>query len=166
MTPSRQGRSCGRAAAAVVVGRPETKGTPENPRGIPVFAWKGESLEEYWWCTAEALRWPDNSGPAQIVDDGGDATLFVHKTLEFETAGKVPAFNPASDPGLGGLPLPEYIPNSHYTWSDGSGEIPTLLAQKVSNAPLIHSLSRQFPSASWHCISTFLRLEPFVREEA
>src|SRR5215467_1544781 len=93
------------AAAAVVVGRPETKGTPQNPRGIPVFAWKGESLEEYWWCTAEALRWPDNSGPAQIVDDGGDATLFVHKALEFETAGKVPAFNPASDPEEWGVIL-------------------------------------------------------------
>src|SRR5262247_2378689 len=72
------------AAAAVVVGRPETGGTSENPRGIPVFAWKGETLEEYWWCTAEALRWPNNSGPVQIVDDGGDATLYVHKTLEFE----------------------------------------------------------------------------------
>src|SRR5438876_5954249 len=93
------------AAAAVVVGRPETGGTPENPRGIPVFAWKGETLEEYWWCTAEALRWPDNSGPAQIVDDGGDATLFVHKVLEFETAGKIPAFNPASDPEEWGVIL-------------------------------------------------------------
>src|SRR5437763_16022456 len=77
------------AAAAVVVGRPETKGTPANPRGIPVFAWKGEDLQEYWWCTAEALRWPDNSGPVQIVDDGGDATLFAHNALEFDTAGKV-----------------------------------------------------------------------------
>src|SRR6516162_7703686 len=93
------------AAAAVVVGRPETKGTPENPRGIPVFAWKGEDLEEYWWCTAEALRWPDNSGPVQIVDDGGDATLFIHKALEFETAGKVPAFNAASDPEEWGVIL-------------------------------------------------------------
>src|SRR5499426_1805323 len=93
------------AAAAVVVGRPETGGTPENPRGIPVFAWKGESLEEYWWCTVEALRWPDNSGPVQIVDDGGDATLFVHKALEYETAGKVPAFNPASDPEEWGVIL-------------------------------------------------------------
>src|SRR5881275_3008412 len=93
------------AAAAVVVGRAETNGTPDNPRGIPVFAWKGESLEEYWWCTAEALRWPDNSGPTQIVDDGGDATLFVHKALEFETAGKVPAFNPASDPEEWGVIL-------------------------------------------------------------
>jgi adenosylhomocysteinase len=93
------------AAAAVVVGRPETGGTPANPRGIPVFAWKGETLEEYWWCTAEALRWPDNSGPVQIVDDGGDATLFVHKALEFAVAGKVPAFNPATDPEEWGVVL-------------------------------------------------------------
>src|SRR5436853_565618 len=93
------------AAAASVVRMPETKGTPENPRGIPVFAWKGESLEEYWWCTAEALRWPDNSGPTQIVDDGGDATLFVHKALEFEAAGKVPAFNPKTDPEEWGIIL-------------------------------------------------------------
>src|SRR5213083_3412557 len=86
------------AAAAVVVGRPETNGTSANPRGIPVFAWKGENLDEYWWCTAEALRWPDGSGPKQIVDDGGDATLFVHKAAEFEAAGRVPAFNPNADP--------------------------------------------------------------------
>src|SRR6476646_8884161 len=77
------------AAAAVVVGRPETGGTPANPKGTPVYAWKGETLDEYWWCTSEALRWPDTSGPALIVDDGGDATLFVHKALEFESAGKV-----------------------------------------------------------------------------
>src|SRR6059058_5077814 len=74
------------AAAAVVVGRPETGGTPEKPRGIPVFAWKGETLEEYWWCTSQALVWPDGSGPTLIVDDGGDATLFVHKAHEFEQA--------------------------------------------------------------------------------
>src|SRR5436189_1902102 len=93
------------AAAAVVVGRPETGGTAKDPKGTPVFAWKGETLEEYWWCTAEALRWPDNSGPVQIVDDGGDATLYVHKALEFETAGKVPAFNAASDPEEWGVIL-------------------------------------------------------------
>src|SRR5213082_2408420 len=86
------------AAAAVVVGRPETGGTISEPKGIPVFAWKGETLEEYWWCTTEALRWPDNSGPVQIVDDGGDATLFVHKAAEFEAAGRIPAFNPNTDP--------------------------------------------------------------------
>jgi adenosylhomocysteinase len=93
------------AAAAVVVGRPETGGTPQNPKGIPVFAWKGETLEEYWWCTAEALRWPDDSGPVQIVDDGGDSTLWVHKSLEFETAGKVPDFNAKTDPEEWGVIL-------------------------------------------------------------
>ena len=93
------------AAAAVVVGRPETGGTPANPKGIPVFAWKGETLEEYWWCTAEALRWPDDSGPVQIVDDGGDSTMWVHKALEFETAGKVPAFDPNNDPEEWGVVL-------------------------------------------------------------
>jgi adenosylhomocysteinase len=59
-------------------------------RGIPVFAWKGESLDEYWWCTEQALRWPDGGGPNMILDDGGDATLLVHKGVEFEKAGKVP----------------------------------------------------------------------------
>src|SRR6187399_2628414 len=93
------------AAAAVVVGRPETGGTPADPRGIPVFAWKGESLEEYWWCTSEALEWPDGSGPTLIVDDGGDATLFVHKAAEFEKAGKVPAFDPDTEPEEWGVIL-------------------------------------------------------------
>src|ERR1700745_4170162 len=72
------------AASAVVVGRPETGGTPQNPKGIPVFAWKGETLDEYWWCTNEALEWPDGGGPTSIVDDGGDATLLLHKGVEFE----------------------------------------------------------------------------------
>ncbi|MBV9465815.1 MAG: adenosylhomocysteinase, partial [Solirubrobacterales bacterium] len=79
------------AAAAVVVG---PDGTPEDPRGVPVFAWKGESLEEYWWCTEQALSWPDGNGPNMILDDGGDATLLVHKGVEFERAGAVP--DPAS----------------------------------------------------------------------
>ncbi|PZS05023.1 MAG: adenosylhomocysteinase, partial [Pseudonocardiales bacterium] len=80
------------AAAAVVVG-PE--GTPDAPSGTPVFAWKGESLREYWWCTTQALAWPDASGgpdrgPNMILDDGGDATLLVHKGAEVERAGAVP----------------------------------------------------------------------------
>ena len=79
------------AAAAVVVGRPETGGTVENPKGIPVFAWKGESLEEYWWCTERAIDFGNGAGPDQIVDDGGDVTLLIHKGHEFEQAGKVPA---------------------------------------------------------------------------
>ena len=76
------------AAAAVVVG-PE--GTPESPAGIPVFAWKGETLEEYWWCTEQMLTWPDGSGPDSIVDDGGDATLLIHMGVEYEAAGVVPS---------------------------------------------------------------------------
>jgi adenosylhomocysteinase len=93
------------AAAAVVVGRPDTGGTPADPKGTPVFAWKGESLEEYWWCTSEALIWPDGSGPTQIVDDGGDATLLVHKGVEFEKAGRVPAFDAEKDPEEWGVIL-------------------------------------------------------------
>jgi adenosylhomocysteinase len=75
------------AAAAVAVG---PKGTENAPTGVPVFAWKGESLEEYWWCTERALDFGDGSGPDQIVDDGGDVTLLIHKGVEFEAAGKVP----------------------------------------------------------------------------
>ena len=93
------------AAAAVVVGRPETGGTVENPQGTPVFAWKGETLEEYWWCTKEALVWPDGSGPDLIVDDGGDATLFVHKAHEYEKAGTVPEFDADNEPEEWGVIL-------------------------------------------------------------
>jgi adenosylhomocysteinase len=90
------------AAAAVVVGR---GGTLDNPKGIPVFAWKGETLEEYWWCTEQALTWPDGEGPDLIVDDGGDATLLIHKGFEYEKAGKVPAFNPETEPEEWGVIL-------------------------------------------------------------
>ena len=76
------------AAAAIAVG-PE--GTPDNPQGVPVFAWKGETLEEYWWCTVQALTWPGGEAPNMILDDGGDATLFVHKGAEYEAAGAVPS---------------------------------------------------------------------------
>ena len=64
--------------------------------GTPVFAWKGETLEEYWWCTEQALTWPDGGGPNMILDDGGDATLLVHKGVEFEAAGAAPS--PDLDP--------------------------------------------------------------------
>ena len=86
------------AAAAIVVG---PDGTPEDPRGVPVYAWKGETLEEYWWCTQQALTWPEDldsrpptpagpGGPNMILDDGGDATLLVHRGVEYERAGAVP----------------------------------------------------------------------------
>ncbi|MFE2382414.1 adenosylhomocysteinase [Streptomyces misionensis] len=82
------------AAAAIAVG---PDGTPDNPRGVPVFAWKGETLEEYWWCTEQALTWPDSptGGPNMILDDGGDATLLVHKGVEYEKDGKVPGLETA-----------------------------------------------------------------------
>src|SRR3954447_14375900 len=81
------------AAAAVAVG---PSGTPDDPKGIPVFAWKGETLEEYWWCALQALTWPEpgpngESGANMLLDDGGDATLLVHKGAEYETAGAVPS---------------------------------------------------------------------------
>jgi adenosylhomocysteinase len=75
------------AAAAVVVGR---TGTVDAPAGVPVYAWKGESLDEYWWCTEQILAWPDGNGPNMILDDGGDITLLVHKGVEYEKAGWVP----------------------------------------------------------------------------
>ena len=91
------------AAAAVVVG---PNGTPENPQGVPVFAWKGETLEEYWWCTDQMMTWPDAAdgtiydGPNMILDDGGDATMLLHKGVEYEKAGAVPDPTEASNPEL------------------------------------------------------------------
>ena len=90
------------AAAAAVVG---PDGTVDEPCGAAVFAWKGETLEEYWNCTTRALTWPDGSGPDLIVDDGGDATLFVHKGLEFEKAGLVPEYDAANEPEEWGVIL-------------------------------------------------------------
>jgi adenosylhomocysteinase len=75
------------AAAAAVVG---PDGTPEDPKGVAVYAWKGETLDEYWWCTEQALNWPGHGGPNLILDDGGDATMLVHKGREYEIAGAVP----------------------------------------------------------------------------
>jgi len=86
------------AAAAIAVG---PDGTPDDPKGIPVFAWKGETLEEYWWCTDQALSWPGEDGPTAILDDGGDATLLIHKGLEFEKAGVVPATTAADSEEYG-----------------------------------------------------------------
>jgi adenosylhomocysteinase len=86
------------AAAAVAVG---PDGTPDDPRGVPVFAWKGETLEEYWWCIDQTFRWGESHGPNSILDDGGDATLLVHKGVEFEKAGAVPDPGSAENEELG-----------------------------------------------------------------
>jgi len=90
------------AAAAVVVGR---DGTVDSPSGSAVFAWKGETLEEYWWCTDRMLTWPDGSGPDLLVDDGGDATLLLHKGVEYATPAGVPDFDPKNDPHEWGIIL-------------------------------------------------------------
>jgi adenosylhomocysteinase len=90
------------AAAAVAVG---PNGTVDSPQGTPVFAWKGETLEEYWWCTEQALMWPDGTGPNLILDDGGDATLLVHKGAEYENAGAIPAFDADNEPEEWGVIL-------------------------------------------------------------
>jgi adenosylhomocysteinase len=82
------------AAAAVAVG---PNGTPDDPQGVPVFAWKGETLEEYWWCTEQMMTWPGHDGPNMILDDGGDATLLMHKGVEFERSGEVPDPTTASN---------------------------------------------------------------------
>jgi adenosylhomocysteinase len=90
------------AAAAVVAG---PTGTIAEPKGVPVFAWKGETLPEYWWCTDTALDFGDGAGPDLIVDDGGDATMLIHKGVEFEKAGEVPAFDAENDPEEWGVIL-------------------------------------------------------------
>ncbi|MDQ1687088.1 MAG: adenosylhomocysteinase, partial [Frankiaceae bacterium] len=79
------------AAAAVAVG---PNGAVDNPQGVPVFAWKGETLEEYWWCTTQVVTWPDGGGPNMILDDGGDVTLLIHKGVEYEANGVVPSADP------------------------------------------------------------------------
>lgn len=90
------------AAAAVAVG---PHGTVEQPKGTPVFAWKGETLEEYWWCTEQALMWSDGTGPNLLLDDGGDATLLVHKGTEYEKSGVIPGFDSDNEPEEWGVIL-------------------------------------------------------------
>jgi adenosylhomocysteinase len=85
------------AAAAVVVG---PHGSEDDPQGVPVFAWKGETLEEYWWCTEKMMTWNGHDGPNMILDDGGDATMLLHKGVEYEAAGQVPDPTEASNPEL------------------------------------------------------------------
>jgi adenosylhomocysteinase len=130
------------AAAAVVVG---PDGTAEQPRGCPVFAWKGETLEEYWWCTSQALMWPDGSGPDLIVDDGGDATLLVHKGVEFERAGEVPAYDPESDSEEWGVVLAllrEQLEQDPERWTRVAADIEGVSEETTTGVHRLYEMMR------------------------
>jgi adenosylhomocysteinase len=129
------------AAAAVAVG-PE--GTPEDPQGIPVFAWKGETLEEYWWCTEQALTWPDGSAPNMILDDGGDATMFVHKGAEYEAAGAVPS--PAEGDNEEWLVILDRLRNSLADtpgkWTKAAAEIKGVTEETTTGVHRLYEMER------------------------
>ncbi len=130
------------AAAAVVVG---PDGTPDNPRGIPVFAWKGETLEEYWWCTEQALTWSAESGPNMLLDDGGDATLLVHKGAEFEAAGQVPAARD-DDPEEWGVILSVLTRSLEQTpgkWTAMAAEIKGVTEETTTGVHRLYEMARE-----------------------
>ena len=136
------------AAAAVAVGR---NGTVDDPKGIAVFAWKGETLEEYWWCTNEALEWPDGSGPDLIVDDGGDATLLVHKGLEFEKAGRVPDFDPENDAEEWGVILESAAPPPEGRAGSLAADLARASAASARRPPPACTASTRWPRAARCC---------------
>ena len=125
------------AAAAIAVGR---TGTPENPQGAAVFAWKGETLVEYWTLTDRALQWPDGTGPDLIVDDGGDATMLLHKGLEYEKAGAVPETTEKDSEEWAVVLelLRKRLPEDGSHWARITATLP----------PIITSLARISPSGS------------------
>jgi adenosylhomocysteinase len=129
------------AAAAVAVG-PE--GTVDDPKGIPVFAWKGETLEEYWWCTEQALTWPDGQSPNMILDDGGDATMFVHKGAEYETAGAVPS--PSEDDNEEWLVILDRLRNSLADhpgrWSKAVAEIKGVTEETTTGVHRLYEMHK------------------------
>ena len=129
------------AAAAVVVG-PE--GTVDNPQGVPVFAWKGETLEEYWWCTEQMMTWPDGDGPNMILDDGGDATLLVHKGVEYERAGQVPDPGSAGNPELAivlGL-LQRSLRNEPNKWSEMARHIKGVTEETTTGVKRLYKMAK------------------------
>ncbi len=129
------------AAAAVAVG-PE--GTVDDPKGIPVFAWKGETLEEYWWCTEQALTWPAGQSPNMILDDGGDATMFVHKGAEYETAGAVPS--PSEDDNEEWLVILDRLRNSLADhpgrWSKAVAEIKGVTEETTTGVHRLYEMHK------------------------
>ena len=130
------------AAAAIAVG---PNGTVDNPQGVPVFAWKGETLEEYWWCTEQALTWPDGSGPNLILDDGGDATLLVHKGVEYEKDGKVPSPDTAeSDEHRVVLELlNRTITDGSQKWTQLASEIRGVTEETTTGVMRLYELGRE-----------------------
>jgi adenosylhomocysteinase len=129
------------AAAAVAVG---PDGTADDPKGIPVFAWKGETLEEYWWCTEQALTWPDGESPNMILDDGGDATMFVHKGAEYETAGAVPS--PSEDDNEEWLVILDRLRNSLADhpgrWSKAVAEIKGVTEETTTGVHRLYEMHK------------------------
>ncbi|HEY1684589.1 MAG TPA: adenosylhomocysteinase [Tepidisphaeraceae bacterium] len=130
------------AAAALAVG---PKGTIENPTGISVFAWKGETLEEYWWCTDRALDFGDGKGPNQIVDDGGDATLLIHKGVEFEKAGKVPSMK-SDDPEEWGVILKllaKTLKETPKRWTEVAKEIQGVSEETTTGVHRLYEMQKK-----------------------
>ena len=129
------------AAAAVVIG---PNGTEDNPQGVPVFAWKGETLEEYWWCTEQMMTWPDGGHCNMILDDGGDATLLVHKGAEFERKGEVPDPTSASNPELAivlGL-LQKSLRNEPTKWSDMARHIKGVTEETTTGVKRLYKMAK------------------------
>src|SRR4051812_18888937 len=130
------------AAAAVAIG---PDGTIDNPNGVGVFAWKGETLPEYWWCTGQALMWSVGSGPDMVLDDGGDATLLIHKGAEFEKSGKIPAFDPKNDPEEWGVILDllraEATKNPG-RWTKVAGEIKGVTEETTTGVHRLYEMAK------------------------
>ncbi|MFF7280215.1 adenosylhomocysteinase [Streptomyces griseorubiginosus] len=131
------------AAAAIAVG---PNGTVDNPQGVPVFAWKGETLEEYWWCTEQALTWPNTptGGPNMILDDGGDATLLVHKGVEYEKAGEVPSVDTAENEEHRVILelLNRTISNGSQKWTQLASEIRGVTEETTTGVHRLYEMQR------------------------
>jgi adenosylhomocysteinase len=130
------------AAAAVVVG---PDGSVDEPSGVPVFAWKGETLEEYWWCTDQMMTWDGYDGPNMILDDGGDATLLVHKGVEYEAAGEVPDPTSASNPELAivlGL-LQRSLKNDPQKWTRMAKQIKGVTEETTTGVKRLYKMAAE-----------------------